>query len=179
MERRRPGRQGLLGRAQTKVHRALLLLHLLAVIAYLGPSLGGSFVYWRARRSGDPALLRWALRQAVALYRFEHLMLVAVLLTGAGLWWQGGWALLAAPWFRWKLGVIAAVLLPVEVWDVWAVSRVLAPALRAGAGAPPGTEAGRVPEEALRAHELVLTAGGVLFTGAALAILWLSVAGKG
>lgn len=172
------------------MYRALLFLHVLAVIAYLGPSLGGSFAYWRARRAGDAGLLRWALRQAVALYDFEHLMLGAVLLTGAALLWQGGWALLEAPWFRWKLGLIAAVLLPVEAWDVWVVGRVLGPALRDPAlpdpalqGAAlqdPAVRAGRgVPEEALRAHVRVLTVGGVLFAGAVLPILWLSVAGKG
>lgn len=152
------------------VQRGLLFLHVLAVIAYLGPSLGGSFVSWRARRGGDAARLRWALGQAVSLYDFEHLMLAAVLLTGAGLLWLGGWALLGVPWFRWKLGLIAAVLLPVEVWDVWVVRRVLAPALRAD---------GALPEGVVRAHERVLTAGGVLFAGAALAVLWLSLAGRG
>ncbi len=187
------------------MYRALLFLHVLAVVAYLGPSLGGSFVCWRARRSGDAALLRWTLRQAVALYGFEHRMLGAVLLTGAALLWQGGWALLEAPWFRWKLGLIAAVLLPVEAWDVWVVARVLGPALRdrtfgdampgdqalgdaargdlasrreAAVGSARGAGLG-VPEEALRAHARVLTVGGVLFAGAVLPVLWLSVAGQG
>ncbi len=175
------------------MYRTLLFLHMLAVIAYLGPSLGGSFVFWRARRVGDPALVRWALRQAVALYNFEHLMLGAVVLTGAGLLWQGGWALLEAPWFRWKLGLVAAVLLPVEAWDVWVVGRVLGPALRETApGGGRGRDSGacpegagdaprrqpELPEEALRAHERVLTVGGVLFTGAVLPILWLALGGR-
>lgn len=173
------------------LYRFLLYLHLLLVILYLGPSLGGSFVYWRARRSRNQTLTHFVLLAAKKLYDFEHLTLVAVILSGIGLLWLGRWDPLAPGWLRNKLLVVAFLLLPVEVWDVVVVNGRLAPELRRlesawGENGVTGLEGRQrnsygqwfppLSSRVLRAHELVLTWGGVLFVLAVLAVLWLSVA---
>ncbi len=135
------------------------------MILYLGPSLGGSFLYWQARRSGEEAWIRSALRGAKSLYDFEHLMLLAVVASGGVLLWLGDWSLLGQNWFQKKLFLIGGLLLPVEVWDVAVVNGKLSPELRRDSLSP----------RVLAAHERVLTWGGALFSLAALGILWLSV----
>jgi|GEM_PF-2574880 len=154
------------------IYRLLLYLHVLLVILYLGPSLGGSFVYWRARKGRERAQILFALRSAKALYDFEHLTLLAVVASGLGLLWLGDWDPLAPGWLRQKLLLIGALLLPVEVWDVAVVNGLLSAELRKMEAAQVLTLSSRV----LRAHELVLTWGGVIFSLAALGVLWLSVA---
>jgi uncharacterized membrane protein len=146
------------------------------VILYLGPSLGGSFVYWRARKGGDQARILFALRSAKALYDFEHLTLLAVVASGLGLLWLGDWDPLAPGWLRQKLLLIGALLLPVEVWDVAVVNGMLSPELRRAEASPGERRDLVLSPRILRAHELVLTWGGVLFSLAALGVLWLSVA---
>lgn len=150
--------------------RWLLLIHILSLVAYLGPSLGGSYVYLAARRRGDPTLILWTLRQSIFLYNVEHLALLALLASGAAMLAAGGWALLAAGWMKWKLALIAAVILPVEIWDVAVVNYVLRRALQQGVrlDAPPLARA-------IRLHDRVLAVGGAIFTAGVLAVLALAV----
>ncbi len=113
--------------------RWLLLIHVLAAVAYLGPSLGGTFMYLSARRQGDRRLILWTLRQSLILYNVEHAALLVLLGSGLAMLALGKWALLATAWVRWKLAVVAGIILPVEVWDVVAVNVLLARALRQAA----------------------------------------------
>lgn len=150
--------------------RWLLLVHVLSVIVYLGPSLGGSYVYFAARRQGDPAMITWTLRQSIFLYNVEHLALAAVLGSGASLLAAGGWGLLGAGWMQWKLALVAGMILPVEIWDIAVVNYVLRQALRQGTrlDAPPLARA-------IRLHDRVLAVGGAIFATGVLAILALAV----
>lgn len=155
-----------------------LLVHILALIIWLGPSLGGSFMYVAARRTGDPGLIRWSLRRSIALYNLEHAAFGVVLASGVAMLAASGWGALGAPWLRWKLALVGGLILPVEIWDMVVVARLiraLGPgAASRGAGDAAGPDGARLAT-AVRAHDRVLGAGGVLFSIGALGALALAV----
>lgn len=159
------------------MQRWLLLLHLLSLLAWLGPSVGGTYIYLAARRQGNPTLISWSLRQSLALYNLEHLSFLAVLFTGITLLAGSGWAFLAAPWFLWKLGLVAGLIIPVEIWDVYVIRRLrnALPASRHDTVDPQPDTVDPQLARAIRAHDAVLIWGGALFTAGVLGALGLAV----
>ncbi len=140
----------------------LLALHLISLIVWLGPSVGGTYIYLRARRTGKQDLILWTLRESIALYNLEHIAFAGVLISGVGLLVVNDWALLSAQWIRWKLLFVAGLIIPVEVWDVVIINRILPRAL--SAKHINGACQQEQLSKAMRAHDLVLTLGGVTFT---------------
>lgn len=94
--------------------RLILWLHLLAAIAWIGPSIGAWWVYRHAARAGyAQQAIRWFEKVMVA----EHVALLVLGGTGLVLVSGYGWWPLPA-WLVWKLGLVALVVVPIEGIDL-------------------------------------------------------------
>lgn len=98
---------------------ALKLVHIGALIFWLGPSLGGWLILLSSRKQlgeHSPAT-HLAYRIFIRLLIVEHLAFLVLLATGTGMV-----ALaynLHTPWLQWKILLILAVILPLEIADIW------------------------------------------------------------
>ena len=95
----------------------LKAIHILGVLCWIGPLLGGWWMLARIDGRQDAELSRWARKAFMPLVHIEHLGLALWL--GTGLWMvTKNQFFLGMPWLHYKLGVIAFVVLPIEVWDI-------------------------------------------------------------
>lgn len=107
---------------------AIKIVHLSALILWLGPGLGA---WWMLRhalyRFDDPSLVsHFFYRAFLRLMWLEHLALAVILASGTAL------AVLThayeSEWFRYKLLLIVLVVVPLEIVDIW-YSHVRLPAI--------------------------------------------------
>jgi hypothetical protein len=121
------------------------VVHLGALVLWLGPS-GG---VWLAlmierRRTGEPNVISHHLYLAfLRTLWFQHLGVVLMLGTGVLLLSMYGTAALGLSWVKWKIGLIAAVIVPIELSDFWFSHKML-----------PGIFDNRVPDSPYTAAEL-------------------------
>lgn len=94
------------------------VVHLLALVMWIGPPLGAYFLLAMAWRDGDDERIAWVERVTELVLRVEHGALLVWLGSGVALLWLTDWAWLSAPWMAAKL-VLVAVVLVFEVFDVW------------------------------------------------------------
>ncbi len=98
---------------------ALKLLHLGALIFWLGPSLGAWLVLLALRRhQGEltPAT-HLAYRVFLQMLMVEHVAFVVLLATGAAMVWLV--YSLQLPWLQWKLLLVLGLVIPLEIADIW------------------------------------------------------------
>jgi hypothetical protein len=98
---------------------AIKLVHIGALVFWIGPTLGG---WWMLRvanhRFGEPGMVSQHLYQAfLRLLWVEHLAFAALLASGVLLAWRHGW--FGQPWLNVKLLLVLAVVLPLELLDIW------------------------------------------------------------
>jgi len=97
----------------------LKLVHIGALVFWIGPALGAWWMLQVANhRFGEPGMVSQHLYRAFlrALW-VEHIAFAALLLSGASLAWLHGW--FGAPWLQLKLLLVCAVVVPLEVFDIW------------------------------------------------------------
>lgn len=104
------------------------LAHLAALVLWLGPALGA---WWMLRRAlfrfDDPGLVSHFLYRAFLRFLWlEHAALVALLVSGALL--VGLTHADQSEWLRYKLLLVALIVLPLEIVDIW-FSHVRLPAI--------------------------------------------------
>lgn len=98
---------------------SLKLMHLGALIFWLGPSLGAWFVLQAIRKQlGEftPAS-QLAYRIFIKMLILEHIAFIALLATGIGM--ISCLYNHPAPWLQWKLLIVAVVIVPLEIIDIW------------------------------------------------------------
>ncbi|MDA8065034.1 MAG: hypothetical protein M0031_05955 [Thermaerobacter sp.] len=177
-------------------YHSFFLLHILGLLVWLGPSTGGYYVYWSARRAGPTSLVIWTMKRAHVLYDVEHVGLALLLIGGAGMLATGRWVVSWPPqpgdgWLVLKLILVAAVILPFEALDIYVVNFLLGPTLQGAEGQPASTEeeSGRhrsfffpaVPglppalARAVRAHDRLVAWAYALFFPAVLVIMYLAI----
>jgi hypothetical protein len=118
----------------------MLFVHIAAFVGWAGPAMGASwFVYvasWeRAARPEDAELLRreqWVRRQFNRVVALEHVAFAALVVTGLMLAEAVDWAWAGQRWLDWKLLMVCAVFIPMELADV-VLSAWLGRASRPGA----------------------------------------------
>jgi hypothetical protein len=98
---------------------ALKLVHIGALVFWIGPTLGA---WWMLRvanqRFGEPGMVSQHLYRAfLRLLWVEHIAFVTLLASGASLAWLHGW--FGQPWLNAKLLLVLAVVLPMELLDIW------------------------------------------------------------
>lgn len=98
---------------------ALKLIHIGALVFWLGPSLGAWLVLLALRRQQGE--FTQATHQAYKIFMkmliVEHVAFVALLATGIGMvvcLYHN-----PASWLQWKLLIIVAVVIPLEIIDIW------------------------------------------------------------
>jgi len=98
---------------------ALKILHIGALIFWLGPSLGAWFILMAMRKQlGEvtPAT-HLAYRIFIKMLILEHIAFIALIASGIGM------ASLAfgfnQPWLQWKLLIILLFIIPLEILDIW------------------------------------------------------------
>jgi uncharacterized membrane protein len=94
------------------------VVHLLALVVWIGPPLGAYFLLAMAWREGDDERITWTERLTERVLRVEHGALVVWLGSGVALLWLSDWAWLSAPWMHAKLALVGVVL-AFEVFDIW------------------------------------------------------------
>ena len=102
----------------------LKLAHLVAVILWIGPALGGYIVLFRVWRRGDEAAITSAEEDCERVLRLEHAAFLLLVVSGVAMLASTDWALLQPGWMAQKLlifGLIAAF----EAYDMWLSHRVL------------------------------------------------------
>ncbi len=148
------------------------LLHLIGLIVWIGPSLGGFWMLLRAEKTGDEKLEIWVRRRFEQLVNVEHVGLLLLLVGGIGMVWATEWGPLKQGWFQWKLGIIIGVILPLEVADVTMVNFVVGRALRE---IQEGCGYTTRYLEAVRSYKRFVMASVVLLAVALPAIFWLAI----
>ena len=94
-----------------------LAFHIAAMVFWLGPSLGA----WMVLRAGEKRMLinndiAWVWRSFLKLMWWEHGAFIALLISGVGLISTIGYPL-STPWLKWKLILVAGILVPIEIID--------------------------------------------------------------
>jgi hypothetical protein len=97
------------------------VLHLGALVLWLGPSGGAWLVLMLARRRlGEPGVVtHYMYRGFLQMLWFEHLGLLLMLGSGALLLSMYGLSALGMTWLRLKLLLVLAVIIPIEIADMW------------------------------------------------------------
>lgn len=100
-------------------YNAVKLVHLGALVFWIGPTLGA---WWMLRvanhRFGEPGMVSQHLYQAfLHLLWVEHMAFAALLLSGASLAWLHGW--FGESWLSLKLALVIVVVVPFELVDIW------------------------------------------------------------
>ena len=152
---------------------ALKILHLGALVFWLGPSLGAWFVLLATRKYlGEitPAA-HLAYRIFIKLLILEHIAFTALI--GSGL----SMAYLVfgfdQPWLQWKLLIILLFVLPLEILDIW-YGNIKLPQIFARFN-----EAGYDPTQTRTLHiyhVYVTRAAIAIIPASVLAIMWLVIA---
>jgi len=98
---------------------ALKILHIGALIFWLGPSLGAWFVLLALRKHVGEITPAAHLAYRIFIYTLilEHVAFVALIASGIGM------ACLVygfnQPWLQWKLLIIMFLIVPLEILDIW------------------------------------------------------------
>lgn len=105
------------------------LVHLAALVLWIGPPLGAYWLLYAAYASKDGARILWTERAVEQVLVVEHLAFVVLLGSGAFLVWASGGALLVMPWMLKKLALVAGVV-AFELADGYLAHHVLHRLLR-------------------------------------------------
>ena len=97
----------------------LKVIHISALLVWIGPTLGAWWMLRLAsRRFGDPGMVSQYLYQAfLDLLWLEHGAFAALLLSGVSLAWLHD--AFGQPWLQLKLLLVLAIVVPLEVFDIW------------------------------------------------------------
>ncbi|MHC5021541.1 MAG: BamA/TamA family outer membrane protein, partial [Planctomycetota bacterium] len=145
----------------------LKAFHLLGVIFWIGPLLGGWWMVARADASGNAETIRWARKAFLPLVHLEHLGLVVWLTFGLWMAMRMPYTLTFG-WMHAKLAIVGGVIVPLELWDM-VVSHVLLPrALRAGDDA--------AADAAIAKHRMLCKVSVMFLIPAVIGIVVLAVA---
>jgi uncharacterized membrane protein len=98
---------------------SLKLIHISALIFWLGPSLGAWFVLLAMRKQQGEftTATHLAYRIFIKMLILEHIAFVVLLATGI--------SMIAclydhpASWLQWKLLIVVVVIIPLEIADIW------------------------------------------------------------
>lgn len=103
------------------------VIHLGALVIWLGPSGGAWMVLMLARRkAGEPSLVtHYLYRGFFKMLWLEHVGFVALLASGIVLLWMYGFDAIGATWLKLKLAIVIAIIVPIEVPDLWFSHRSL------------------------------------------------------
>lgn len=98
---------------------SLKLIHIGALIFWLGPSLGTWIMLLAIRKQEGEFTLatHLAYRIFIKMLIVEHLAFIVLLVTGIGM-------IIClyhnpAPWLQWKLLIVLAIVVPLEIIDIW------------------------------------------------------------
>lgn len=135
-----------------------LFLHFAGIILWLGPTLGGYYMYLQARsqalRCEHVDLPLWTLKQFMRLTRIEHIGLVMLITGGFGRMGLGGWRLSETPWLQYKLLIFFLVIMVLELADLYMTEWMLRRALSSD-------DAWRI-SRAIKAYDCFLSIGVVV-----------------
>lgn len=153
------------------------LIHLGALILWLGPGIGA---WWMLRRAlfrfDDPGMVSHFLYRAfLRLMWLEHAALAVLL--ASGLLLAGFTHAYASEWFRYKVLLVALIVLPLEIVDVW-FSHVRLPAILRGRH--PSQPYAPAEIHTLRVYHNRFTPVAVLLLPATIVvIMWLAIGKPG
>ena len=146
------------------------VVHVVAVVLWIGPPLGAYYLLVQAHRGRDPARIVWAERHCERVLIAEHVAFLVLVVSGLLMLYSVDWTLLEQGWMRAKLHLVALVVL-FEAFDMWLAHVVFRKLLATDAevGSPPWRKASRM--------RLVLAGAGMLIVVVILpAIFWFAVA---
>lgn len=155
----------------------LKMLHLGALVLWLGPALGAWWMLRCAiRRFDDPGLVSHFLyRVFLRFVWLEHLALLVLLASGLAL--AGVTQALSTSWLQYKLLLVAIIVIPLEIVDIW-YSHVRIPAiLRLRHPSRNYTPAERTALSFY--HRRFTPAALLVLPGTLIAILWLALGKPG
>lgn len=100
---------------------AVKVLHLGALVLWLGPSGGAWLVLMLARRQvGEPGVVtHYLYRGFLQMLWFQHLGLLMMLGTGILLLSIYGFDAIGMTWLKLKLALVLGVIIPIEIADMW------------------------------------------------------------
>ena len=107
-------------------------LHLLGLLLWIGPSLGGYFMLLSAQRTADPKLIRWVRVRWQTILAVEHFGLLLALSAGLARAWSLGWLSDPPAWLMLKLLLIGLAVIPLELADIFVAHFWVQPALARG-----------------------------------------------
>jgi hypothetical protein len=97
------------------------VIHLGALVLWLGPSGGAWIVLMLARREvGDPSpVAHYLYRGFLRMLWFEHFAFVLMLGSGAVLLTLYGFSAIEMTWLKLKLALVLGIVVPIEIADMW------------------------------------------------------------
>ncbi|WP_317930886.1 DUF2269 family protein [Halioxenophilus sp. WMMB6] len=101
------------------IYNLLKVIHIGSLVLWLGPALGAWLVLRVAQRQlGEEAEATRLIYSVFLLsVTLEHIALIALLASGVGMAVMAGW--FGSGWLSVKLAIVGAVILPLEVVDIW------------------------------------------------------------
>ncbi|MBI2339656.1 MAG: DUF2269 family protein [Deltaproteobacteria bacterium] len=94
------------------------LIHVVAVVLWLGPSLGAYWFLLKAHREKSSVPLVWVEKNYEQVLIVEHVAFLFLLASGVAMVEKMGWHVIDQPWFSKKLMLVGLVVL-IEIVDIW------------------------------------------------------------
>ncbi|MBI2932268.1 MAG: hypothetical protein HYY16_11505 [Planctomycetes bacterium] len=104
------------------LHRSLLVVHLLALVGWLGLATGAWLLLRRIESEVKPEVLWRAFGKVV---QAKHHFLGLLVASGLGLLGVVGFPFAKVLWFSLKMGILLCVIVPIECADVVQVARLI------------------------------------------------------
>lgn len=152
------------------------VIHLGALVIWLGPSGGAWMVLMLARRkAGEPSLVtHYLYRGFFQMLWLEHAGFFALLASGIVMLGMFDFAMVQAKWLTIKLAILLLVILPIEVADLWFSHRGLPQLFVSRRPDAPYTERERRLLDAY--HRRFVPVALPILLGAVVTMMWLAVA---
>ena len=147
----------------------LRLVHLVALVLWMGAALAHPWRLLRARR-GAPATYLDVLRSAPAFLQVRLVALGVAVVSGLLAMERLGWSPAWPRWFGVKLGLVLFLVIPLEAFQAWVGLAWLGPGLEE-TKAPPFS---RRLERALSMQDMLWALSALLLGASVPGIVWLS-----
>ena len=110
------------------------LFHIIGIVAWLGPSLGGFLMIFLSHLSNQSVVEIWLRQEYISLIYIETTGLFIIILSGLGMLLSSKWILRTQLWLRIKGFIVVLIFSPLELIQLYLYHGHLKEAFASGTG---------------------------------------------